>query len=235
VQGGHLMDWQEHATRLADQVAPSGSAWRDAVLRVPRHDLVPAWWERDGHGWRGRRGVDDPQAWAEAAYTDRRLVTRLGTVDRDHGAPGRAVRGRPTSSATMPGLSVRMYEHALIAPGTRVLDVGTGSGYGTGLLTHRFGADHVVSVAVDEYLVDAAATRLAAADLRPDLYHLDALEEVPRGGYDRIIATVGVPRIPPAWITALRTGGRVVTTLADTNLIVVATKQEDGKIGRAHV
>src|SRR5690606_41567004 len=77
-------------------------------------------------------------------------------------APGQTRHGRPTSSATMPGLTVRMYEHALIAPGMRVLDVGTGSGYGTGLLTSRFGADHVVSVDVDQYLVDAAAARLAA-------------------------------------------------------------------------
>lgn len=225
------MDWQEHTTMLADQVTPSGSAWRDAVLHVPRQALVPAWFERDGHGWRVRRGVDDPQAWAEAAYADRSLVTRVGRLHADHATPGQTVHGRPTSSATMPGLTVRMYEHALIAPGMRVLDVGTGSGYGTGLLAHRFGADQVVSVDVDEYLVDAAAARLAAVGLRPAIYRCNALgEELPRGGYDRIVATVGVPRIPPAWITALRTGGRVVATLADTSVIVVATKQEDGTL-----
>lgn len=226
------MDWSGHAAALADRVARPGSPWRDAVLGLPRHVFVPAWFEQaDDRTWRVRRGADAPEAWLQAAYSERSLVTRVGGVHADHALPGQAVHGRPTSSATMPSLTVRMYEHALLAPGMRVLDVGTGSGYGTALLAHRFGGDRVVSVDVDRYLVRAAAGRLAAVGLSPGLHCLDALGgELPPGGYDRIVATVGVPGIPPSWIAALRPGGRVVATLADTSLIVVADRQDDGTL-----
>jgi protein-L-isoaspartate O-methyltransferase len=83
-----------------------------------------------------------------AAYSDRTLVTRLGSLHADHARPGDHPNGRPTSSATQPGLVVAMYRHASITDDSHVLDIGTGSGYGTALLTARLGNRPVTSIDV---------------------------------------------------------------------------------------
>nr|WP_279354711.1 class I SAM-dependent methyltransferase [Frankia canadensis] len=47
-----------------------------------------------------------------------------------------------------------------------MLDVGTGSGYGTALLARRYGSSQVTTIDVDPHLVAAATDRLAALDLQ---------------------------------------------------------------------
>jgi SAM-dependent methyltransferase len=111
-----------------------------------------------------------------------------------------------------------------------VLDIGTGSGYGTALLATRLGDQHVTSIDVDEYLVKAAADRLASIGLHPAVTACDATGPLPSGtqSCDRIIATVAVRPVPAGWLAALRPGGRLVTTIAGTNLILTADKTPDG-------
>ncbi|MEU3756616.1 methyltransferase domain-containing protein [Streptomyces olivoreticuli] len=89
-----------------------------------------------------------------------------------------------------------------------VLDVGTGSGYSAALLCHRFGDRRVSSVDVDPCLTGAARGWLAAAGHHPEVATVDATSQL-SGTYDRIIATVSVPRIPASWLTALRPGGHL--------------------------
>jgi hypothetical protein len=52
--------------------------------------------------------------------------------------------------------------------------------------------------------------------------------EAPPGQYDRIVSTVAVRPVPLSWLRALRPGGRLVTTIGGTRLILVADKTEDG-------
>ncbi len=163
----------------------------------------------------------------EVAYADQTLVTRLGPAHADHAHPGDHPDGRPTSSATQPGLVVRMYQHARLAYGTDVLDVGTGSGYGCALLATRFGGEHVTSVDVDPYLTEAAGKRLDVLGLHPRMETLDATGPLP-GTYDRIVSMVSVSPVPASWVGALRPGGRLVAVLAGTTAIITATKQPDG-------
>ena len=162
-----------------------------------------------------------------AAYSDRTLVTRIGPLHADHVVSGEKPTGLPTSSSTLPGLTVNMFRHALIQDGEDVAEIGTGSGYGAALLSHRLGDPFVTSVDIDPYLTQAAKERLAAQGLCPNLLELDATAELP-GTYDRIMATVSVRPVPAAWMAALRTGGRLVTTIADTGLLVTADKEDDG-------
>jgi SAM-dependent methyltransferase len=108
-----------------------------------------------------------------------------------------------------------------------VLDVATGSGYGCGLLAARFGDEHVTSIDVDPYLTEAAARRLDQIGRHPKVVTGDATGPLP-GTYDRIVAMVGMPTIPGGWMGALRPGGRLVTVIADTSLIITATKRDDG-------
>ncbi|MFD8565171.1 hypothetical protein ACFV1N_48580 [Streptosporangium canum] len=95
------------------------------------------------------------------------------------------------------------------------------------LLAHRVGDDRVTSIDVDPYLVEAAAGRLESIDLRPNVLAVDATGPVP-GEYDRIVSMVSVRPIPASWLTALRPGGRLVTVIANTSLILTAAKTDDG-------
>ncbi|WP_329550449.1 methyltransferase domain-containing protein [Streptomyces sp. NBC_00696] len=223
------MDWEEHAAALAAEVTDPVSRWREPVAAVPRHELVPRWWERTGKQWVLRDGPSNPGAWLKAAYCDASLVTSVGGQHADHARGDEQPAGLPTSSATMPSLVVRFLRHARLAEGLDLLDLGTGAGGLAAYAARRLGSRHVTSLDVDPYLVDAAACRLARMGLHPQFFAMDALHALP-GTYDRIIATVALEPgagLKPA-LGALRTGGRLVTTLANTSLILTAWKTEDG-------
>jgi protein-L-isoaspartate O-methyltransferase len=227
------VNWKPHAERLAGTAARSASRWHPVIASVPRHAFVPRWWKRAAPGplwhdtWELREGPADPDAWMTAAYADTSLITQVGGQHADHARPGDTPAGLPTSSATLPGLLVQMYRHAMISDGMDVLDVGTGSGYGTALLAARLGDTRVTSIDVDDYLTEAAADRLSIAGLHPKVHACDATGELP-GDYDRIVSTVAVRPVPASWLAALRPGGRLVTTLTGTSLIITADKTPDG-------
>ncbi|MFI9444466.1 ATP-binding protein [Streptomyces avermitilis] len=224
---GTVMDWRTRAMRLAGEVVRPESRWHEPVATVPRHEFVPRWWQSDGDAWLLRDGPAAPDAWLEAAYTDQTLVTRVDACPADHAAPGAMASGTPTSSSTLPSLVVRMYRHAMIAENSDVL-VTTGTGYGTALACARLGHARVTSIDVDADLVKAASDRLVlVAGYRPQMAVGDITGELP-GAYDRIIATVSVRPVPVSWLSALRPGGRLVTTIAGTGLILAADKTNEG-------
>ncbi|WP_214409873.1 methyltransferase domain-containing protein [Sphaerisporangium fuscum] len=221
------MDWQSRAHQLADRVTHPGSRWRAAVAGTPRHRFVPAWWAWSGDHWEVRYGPADEAAWLDNAYRDKTLVTKIGTLHADQAEAHDAPTGRPTSSSTLPGLVLQMYRHARIGDKDRILDVGTGSGYGTALLCHLFGQDQVTSIDVDEYVTSVATSRLADLDHHPRIAPIDATAQLP-WTFDRIVAMVAVRPIPASWLAALNPGGRLVTTISNTSLIVSAVKTDDG-------
>jgi hypothetical protein len=122
-----------------------------------------------------------------------------------------------------------MYQHAQLADGLDIADVGTGSGYGTALLSTRYGERHVTTIDIDPYLVDTAASRLAAIGLQPAAETVDATGQLP-GSYDRLVPTVSVRWIPPSWLAALRPTGRFVTTIHGTWIVLTAWKNPDGEV-----
>ncbi|MFD5297234.1 methyltransferase domain-containing protein [Streptomyces mutabilis] len=228
------MIWETAAADLAARVTHRSWPWRESVALVPRHVFVPAWWEADGDRWELREPVNEEQ-WYPAAYADRSLITRVGDLHADRAKPDDHPVGRPTSSATLPSLVVSMFQHARIDDGDELLDIGTGSGYGTALAAHRLGDEAVTSIDVDPYLVEAARDRLTVIGLSPKVMAVDATGPLPvkEGQFDRIVATVSVRSVPPGWLSALCIGGRLVTTIAGTSLILTAEKRADGAaVGR---
>ncbi|MCK9929305.1 methyltransferase domain-containing protein [Frankia sp. Mgl5] len=217
--------WRAHARALADQVTHPGSRWYRVLAETPRHLLVPAWWERAGAGWAVRRGV------LAGAYSDQSLVTRVGALHADLAEDDDRPQGRPTSSSTAPSLVVNMYRYGHLDIGQQIADIGTGSGYGTALLARRYGSERITTVDVDPYLVSAAAGRLAELGLYPTALTVDVTGPLP-STYDRIVSMVSVPSIPPSWLAALRPGGRLVTTISGTWIILTATKTPDGVFGQ---
>ncbi|MFH8257724.1 methyltransferase type 11 [Streptomyces roseolus] len=224
--------WQEHAARMADGIVRPESRWHQPLTRTPRHLLVPGWWEPGQHdgvwSYQLRVGADDTGRWMTTAYdSDRSVITRVGPHHADLAAPGTVVpETRPTSSSTLPRLVVQMYQNAHITDTSRVL-VTCGSGYGTALACQRLGDELVTSIDVDPYLIEAARDRLGVIGHQPRLEVCDVTGALP-GEHDRIISTVAVPAIPASWLKALAPGGRLVTTLAQTGLLIVADKTPDG-------
>lgn len=221
------MDWKSRAAALADAVVHPASRWYGPLADTPRHLFVPRWWRAvpDG-GWAVCDGAADPERWAAAAYGDRTLVTRVGPLHADHAGADDHPEGLPTSSSTLPGLVVVMYQHAMIVEGAEMLCL-TGSGYGTALLARRLGERLVTSVDVDPYLVAAARGRLDRIGLRPRVEVADITGSLP-GTFDRIVSTVGLAGVPASWLRALRTGGRFVTNLVGTGMVIAADKTPDG-------
>jgi protein-L-isoaspartate O-methyltransferase len=220
-------DWQTAAERLARTLSTPGPGWFRALSHVPRHRFVPRWFSSGPTGWTVTDGPADEKAWVAAAYADTTLVTRVGVVHADHAAADSPVVGVPTSSSTNPGLVTAMFRHGRMSHGTRLMDMATGSGYSAALAAYRLGDANVTTMDIDHYLTEAAAERLHSIGLRPQVVTGDAAGELP-DQYDRIVSMVSVPRIPASWLSALRPAGRLVTTLANTGLILTADKKPDG-------
>ncbi|MEE4594288.1 methyltransferase domain-containing protein [Streptomyces sp. DSM 41524] len=221
------MDWKPHAERLAAEVTPPVSRWRDVVASTPRHVFVPRWWKPAGGGaWALRDGPADESAWLRAAYSDTSLVTRVGPLHADRASPDDRPRGVPTSSSTMPGLVVRMLRHGRLYDGADLGLIGTGTGVSTALAARRLGDKHVTAMDVDPYLTETATDRLASLDMSPQVVTCDATGPLP-GDFDRIVSMVALRNLASV-TAALRPSGRLVTTLARMNVIVTADKDADG-------
>lgn len=217
-----MIDWRPYAAALVADLTQAGVLaphWRPAFVQVPRHVFVPEFFTADDE----RVSADDPaqhDRWLAAVYSDESLTTQIMT------APGSDLSW-PTSSSTRPSLMARMLGLLDVADGNRVLEIGTGTGYNAALLSHRLGDTHVTSIDIDPTLVETARERLADLSYRPHLSAGDGAEGVAeRAPYDRIIATCGIPEIPPAWITQLTTGGLIVADVRSElgSSLVVARK-----------
>lgn len=153
--------------------------------------------------------------WREAVYSTRALITQIDGNDHNTtlARTGR-VDGIATSSSSAPTLMALMLEALDAHEGHRVLEIGTGTGYNAALLCHRLGPTNVTSIDIDADLVDRARERLAALGYMPYLTATDGTMGCPnRAPFDRIIATVGLNRVPDAWIEQTAPGGKILVPL----------------------
>jgi protein-L-isoaspartate(D-aspartate) O-methyltransferase len=119
-----------------------------------------------------------------------------------------AADGRTLSSASQPAIMAIMLEQLGLAPGQRVLEIGTGTGYNAALLAHVVGeTGAVVTVEIDEELAGAARQRLDAAGYSSVVVATgDGAAGWPAGSpYDRIIVTASARG---SSVSSLRAGGR---------------------------
>src|SRR5947199_8313275 len=105
-----------------------------------------------------------------------------------------------------------MLEEAGLAPGDRVLEIGTGSGYHAALVAHLVGPQNVVSIERIPRLAEWARSNLARVGLSAVTVVVGdgSLGYPERAPYDCIMATAGAPANPAACRPQLSPRGRFV-------------------------
>lgn len=117
---------------------------------------------------------------------------------------------RSGQTISQPYMVARMTELLELTPQSRVLEIGTGSGYQTAILAHL--VQHVCSVERIKGLQWQARRRLKNLDLHNvSTRHGDGWQGwQARAPFDAIIVTAAPPEIPTALMTQLDEGGILV-------------------------
>jgi protein-L-isoaspartate(D-aspartate) O-methyltransferase len=132
---------------------------------------------------------------------------------------------------SQPYVVAYMTEHLAVAPGHRVLEVGTGSGYQAAILSRL--CREVVSIERYRTLADAARIRLTTLGYtNVEVVPGDGLAGAPdKMPFDRIIVTAAAEAIPPALVEQLGEGGVMMLPLGphnDAQVLVKLTKTPQG-------
>ncbi len=151
--------------------------------------------------------------------TDPLVLEAMRAVPRERFVPAGLARfaheDRPLpigeeQTISQPYIVAVMMQAAELKPGTRVLEIGTGSGYGAAVLS-RIAAE-VYTVERVGVLAEQARTRLAELGyanvcVREGDGTLGWAEHAP---YDAILVTAGGPRAPQTLLGQLAVGGRLI-------------------------
>lgn len=118
---------------------------------------------------------------------------------------------------SQPYTVARMTELLRLKPSSRVLEIGTGSGYQTAILAHL--VEHVFSVERIKGLQWRAKRRLKQLDLHNvSTRHGDGWLGWPsRGPFDAIIVTAAPPEIPQDLLQQLDDGGVMILPVGEEN------------------
>ena len=154
--------------------------------------------------------------------TDPRVLIAMGTVPRHRFVPAaqafRAYGDYPLpigedQTISQPYIVALMTQWAEVAPGDRVLEVGTGSGYQAAVLAEL--TDRVYSIEIRPELARQAAARLNDLGYgRVQVRSGDGYQGWPEAApFDAILVTAAAPRVPPALTAQLKEGGRLVIPL----------------------
>jgi protein-L-isoaspartate(D-aspartate) O-methyltransferase len=176
-----------------------------------------------------RQGVRDP-----------RVLQALSRVPREQFVPPEhtdgAYENRPLpigadQTISQPYIVALMTEALQLQPGDRVLEVGTGSGYGAAILA-EMGAE-VWSIERLPELAGAASERLARLGYQVTVGVGDGSRGwAEHSPFDCISVTAAGPRLPPALLGQLRDGGRLVMPVAPSltlQRLLRVTREAPGK------
>lgn len=154
------------------------------------------------------RGIADPRVLEAMAAVPREAFIGPGQARRAY-ADGPLPIGEG-QTISQPYVVAWMAEAAEVAPGDRVLEVGTGSGYAAAVLGRL--ADAVFTIERHAVLATAAAERLRALGCdNVNVRHGDGSEGwSEHAPYDAIVVAAASPHVPGALREQLHTGGRLV-------------------------
>lgn len=175
---------------------------------------------------------------------DARVLAAMESVRRDAFVPADIRRHAYENVAlpigagqtiSQPTIVALMAEAARLRPTDRVLEIGTGSGYGAAVLASLAG--RVVSVERLDALADGARERLSAEGFGSVRVVVgDGTLGWPAGApYDAIVVTAGGPDIPDPLIDQLAPGGRLIIPVGPKPSrldLVRLTRAADGSLAR---
>ena len=156
---------------------------------------------------------------ARRGVSDANVLDAMREVPRERFVPARlaefAYEDRPLpieagQTISQPYIVALMLEAAAIAPGSHVLEIGTGSGYAAAVMSVFAGRVHTI----ERHAELAATARRRLAELgyaNVDVRAGDGTQGWPEAApFDAILVAAGGPRIPDALRRQLRIGGRLV-------------------------
>jgi protein-L-isoaspartate(D-aspartate) O-methyltransferase len=161
-----------------------------------------------------RRGIDDERVLAAMAEVPRELF--LAPEWREHAYRDGAVAIAEGQTMSQPWIVARMTALLGLRGDERVLEVGTGSGYGAAVLSRC--CAEVVTIERHAALADQAAATLAElgysnVEVRTGDGTLGAPDRAPFGG--ALVTAVAEERPPPAIVAQLAEGAALVCPVRD--------------------
>jgi protein-L-isoaspartate(D-aspartate) O-methyltransferase len=164
----------------------------------------------------------------ERGIRDAAVLAAMGTVPRELFVPAelaaeayedQALPIECQQTISQPFIVAAMTEALRLGKTSRVLEIGTGSGYQAAILAHL--AAEVFSIEVYEPLLRTARLRLLQLGLgNVTLKCGDGSLGWPcEAPFDRIIVTAAAPAVPPALLEQLAPDGRMVLPLGRTDAV----------------
>ncbi len=155
-----------------------------------------------------QRGVRDPRVLEAMECVPRERFVPV--PQRDSAYEDRALAIPSGQTISQPYIVAYMTELLAVTADSKVLEIGTGSGYQTAVLARLARTVHTVE-RIDA-LRESAARTLAELNLTNVVFHAgDGSLGLPAfAPFDRIIVTAAAPRIPPPLVAQLADKGRLV-------------------------
>ena len=174
--------------------------------------------------------------------TDKAALAAMRAVPRHEFVPARdsdqAYADTPLpigkgQTISQPYIVAEMTRQLHLTKDSRVLEIGTGSGYQAAVLTEF--TPHVYTIEIVKPLADAAAHLLRRLGYTTvQVRHGDGYkgwkEHAP---FDAIIVTCGASQVPPPLVVQLKPGGRIVIPVGETDFVqqlMVIEKAADGTV-----
>lgn len=207
-----LKYWQNYIIKLADNIRASTRISENvyqAFAVVPRHIFIQPYFKNNHLS-------------ISQCYED--SVIKLKMTEDGF-----------ASTSSVPSLMALMITQAQVNHGDKIVEIGTGSGYGAALLAEISGENgYVLTVDIDDELTSNAIKALKELNYsdRVLVRTEDGFNTKIDSRFNRLIATVSCPIIPNNWHSEARTGLRLIVPLQlpDAGPLLCLDKQADGRL-----
>ncbi|MEP2772310.1 MAG: protein-L-isoaspartate(D-aspartate) O-methyltransferase [Fulvivirga sp.] len=172
--------------------------------------------------------------------TDPKVITAIGKIPRHfffdnallaHAYQDKAFPIGEGQTISQPYTVAFQSEKLEVAPGHKVLEVGTGSGYQACVLM-ELGAK-VYTIEYNKVLFERTKKFLPKMGYKPHFFQGDGSKGLPgKAPFDRIIVTAGAPSVPKSLIEQLTVGGVMIIPVGDnqSQKMIRIIKEGDKKI-----